>query len=136
LLELDVVLTLLCLQGKPQNVVPKLKQDLPDAIKVNWALWVPAQVCQYLLPHHDCSKTTDRDRTANGYMGVAVTCHFPCMSSQFINFQFVPPNLRVLAVNIVALVWNCYMSYQSHKAVVQPAVAIPAPAAVTKKGRK
>jgi hypothetical protein len=33
-------------QGKPQNIVPKLKQDLPDALKVNWALWVPAQVCQ------------------------------------------------------------------------------------------
>jgi hypothetical protein len=32
------------LQGNPQNVVPKLKQDLPDAVKVNWALWVPAQV--------------------------------------------------------------------------------------------
>lgn len=31
-------------QGKPQNVIPKLKQDLPDAVKVNWALWVPAQV--------------------------------------------------------------------------------------------
>jgi hypothetical protein len=59
-----------------------------------------------------------------------------CVPAQFINFQFVPPNLRVLAVNIVALVWNCYMSYQSHKAVVAPQVT-QAPAAVAKKeGRK
>ena len=37
--------------------------------------------------------------------------------AQYINFKFVPPNLRVLAVNITALVWNVYMSYQSHKEV-------------------
>lgn len=70
------------IEGQPQNIMPKLKQDLVDAVKVNWMLWVPAQ---------------------------------------YVNFQFVPPNLRVLAVNVVALVWNCYMSFQSHKAVVHPA---------------
>ena len=37
--------------------------------------------------------------------------------AQYINFKCVPPNLRVLAVNITALVWNVYMSYQSHKEV-------------------
>ena len=37
--------------------------------------------------------------------------------AQYINFKFVPPNLRVLAVTITALVWNVYMSYQSHKEV-------------------
>lgn len=56
---------------------------------------------------------------------------------QIINFQFVPPNLRVLAVNIVALLWNCYMSFQSHKAVVVPKQApAPAPASASKKGKK
>ncbi|KAF5827527.1 hypothetical protein DUNSADRAFT_496 [Dunaliella salina] len=39
--------------------------------------------------------------------------------AQFINFKFVPPNLTMLAVNITALVWNVYMSYQSHK-VLEP----------------
>jgi len=38
--------------------------------------------------------------------------------AQYINFKFVPPNLRVLAVNVVALIWNVYMSWQSHKVVV------------------
>jgi hypothetical protein len=37
--------------------------------------------------------------------------------AQYINFKFVPPNLRILAVNITALIWNIYMSYQSHKTV-------------------
>eukprot|EP00798_Chlamydomonas_sp_ICE-L_P025111 gene25111-10752_t len=36
--------------------------------------------------------------------------------AQFINFKFVPPNLRVLATNVTALIWNTYMSYASHKA--------------------
>lgn len=62
----------------------KLKQDLPEAIKVNWMLWVPAQV---------------------------------------INFVLVPPNLRMLAVNVVALAWNMYLSFQGHKAVVDEPAA-------------
>ncbi|KAG2447692.1 hypothetical protein HYH02_007152 [Chlamydomonas schloesseri] len=42
--------------------------------------------------------------------------------AQYFNFRFVPPNLQVLVANVVALVWNTYMSFQSHKAVV-PATA-------------
>jgi len=75
------------IEGKPANIVPKLKQDLPEAVKVNWMLWVPAQA---------------------------------------INFWFVPPNLRVLAVNVVALAWNVYMSFQSHKEVLPVPEAVPA----------
>lgn len=52
--------------------------------------------------------------------------------AQFINFKFVPPNLRVLAVNVVALVWNVYMSFQSHKEVAH--TAVPAPAVAVGKG--
>ncbi|GLC46637.1 hypothetical protein PLESTB_001762300 [Pleodorina starrii] len=37
--------------------------------------------------------------------------------AQYINFRFVPPNLQVLTANVVALIWNTYMSFQSHKAV-------------------
>ncbi|EFJ52964.1 hypothetical protein VOLCADRAFT_102925 [Volvox carteri f. nagariensis] len=40
--------------------------------------------------------------------------------AQYLNFRFVPPNLQVLTANIVALIWNTYMSFQSHKAVAQP----------------
>jgi protein Mpv17 len=30
---------------------------------------------------------------------------------QFINFKYVPLELRVLVVNVVSLGWNCYLSY-------------------------
>lgn len=30
---------------------------------------------------------------------------------QFINFKYVPLDLRVLVVNVVSLGWNCYLSY-------------------------
>ena len=33
---------------------------------------------------------------------------------QFINFRFVPVRLQVLAANMVALVWNTYVSWASH----------------------
>uniref|UniRef100_A0A7S0VKF2 Uncharacterized protein n=1 Tax=Polytomella parva TaxID=51329 RepID=A0A7S0VKF2_9CHLO len=35
--------------------------------------------------------------------------------AQFVNFRYVPPHLRVLASNVVALLWNTYISYTSHK---------------------
>jgi len=30
---------------------------------------------------------------------------------QFVNFKYVPLELRVLVVNVVSLGWNCYLSY-------------------------
>ena len=38
---------------------------------------------------------------------------------QFINFRFVPVNLQALASNLVALVWNVYMSYASHNSAAK-----------------
>jgi hypothetical protein len=58
--------------------------------------------------------------------------------AQYINFKFVPPNLRTLAVNITALVWNVYMSWSSHKTVAPaPVAATPTPTPTkSKKGAK
>jgi len=96
----SIMALLTTVEGKPQNIMPKLKQDWPEAVKVNWMLWVPAQ---------------------------------------YINFQFVPPNLRVLAVNFVALTWNVYMSWSAHKEVLVPA-PVPllevAKATAAKSGKK
>ncbi|CAL5227837.1 g10868 [Coccomyxa viridis] len=36
---------------------------------------------------------------------------------QFLNFNFVPQQLQVLASNVMALAWNIYMSSMSHKSV-------------------
>ena len=36
---------------------------------------------------------------------------------QFLNFRFVPANLQVGAANVIALVWNVYLSWASHKKV-------------------
>ena len=29
----------------------------------------------------------------------------------FVNFKYVPADLRVLVVNVISLGWNCYLSY-------------------------
>ena len=34
---------------------------------------------------------------------------------QFLNFRFVPLNLQVLCANCIALVWNTYLSFATHK---------------------
>ena len=35
--------------------------------------------------------------------------------AQFINFRYTPPNLQVLFANGVALVWNTYLAWATHK---------------------
>uniref|UniRef100_A0A061RKE2 Protein Mpv17 n=1 Tax=Tetraselmis sp. GSL018 TaxID=582737 RepID=A0A061RKE2_9CHLO len=39
---------------------------------------------------------------------------------QFLNFRLVPQNLQVLTANIIALVWNTYLSFASHREIEQP----------------
>ena len=69
---------LLTVEGPPELIVPKLKQDLVPAVKTNWIIWVPFQ---------------------------------------FFNFRYVPQNFQVLAANVIALVWNTYLSWASHRTV-------------------
>lgn len=35
--------------------------------------------------------------------------------ANFVNFRFVPPHFQVLWANAVALIWNTYLSWSSHK---------------------
>lgn len=70
------------LDGKASGIATKLRTDLPEAVKVNWTLWIPCQ---------------------------------------FINFNFVPPSLQTLVANLVAVVWNTYLSFVSNRVVVTPA---------------
>lgn len=69
---------LMTVEGKSNQIIPKLQQDLIPTVQANWLLWVPAQ---------------------------------------FVNFRYVPQNLQVLFANMVALIWNTYLSFASHKEV-------------------
>ncbi len=60
----------------------------------------------------------------------------PHVCWQAVNFFFVPPQLRVLAVNVVALVWNTYLSWAANKKVAAPAPPPPAPPVPKGKDKK
>eukprot|EP00252_Welwitschia_mirabilis_P017092 TRINITY_DN37983_c0_g1_i1.p1 TRINITY_DN37983_c0_g1~~TRINITY_DN37983_c0_g1_i1.p1 ORF type:complete len:300 (+),score=40.47 TRINITY_DN37983_c0_g1_i1:151-1050(+) len=68
--------SLLTLEGRPSDILPKLRQDWFPSVVANWKLWIPFQ---------------------------------------FLNFLFVPQQLQVLAANIIALAWNVYLSFSSHR---------------------
>jgi hypothetical protein len=72
-----------------------------------------------------------------------------CSPCAFVSFVFflpsfalrtavVPPHLQVLFANVVALAWNTYLSWQSHKTLEPAAAAAPAPVPADKgkKGKK
>jgi hypothetical protein len=44
--------------------------------------------------------------------------------AQFVNFRYVPLHLQVLFANTVALAWNVYLSYASHKEVPVTVVTV------------
>lgn len=71
--------SLFTIDGKMNEIVPKLKQDFAATVSMNWNIWIPFQ---------------------------------------YLNFRFVPLNLQVAAANVVALLWNTYLSWASHKEVV------------------
>eukprot|EP00899_Mesostigma_viride_P025935 jgi/Mesvir1/6526/Mv16790-RA.1 len=73
---------LLTLEGRPQEIVGKLKQDWGTVVVNNWKVWIPFQ---------------------------------------FINFRLVPPNLQVAGSNVIALVWNMYLSFAMHTTVKKEA---------------
>lgn len=70
--------SLLTLEGRSSEILPKLKQDWVAAVLANWKLWIPFQ---------------------------------------FLNFLFVPQQLQVLVANVIALAWNVYLSFASHRNV-------------------
>eukprot|EP01018_Ginkgo_biloba_P037738 Gb_27364 [translate_table: standard] len=70
--------SLLTLEGRPSEILPKLSQDWPASVVANWKLWIPFQ---------------------------------------FLNFLVVPQQLQVLAANLIALAWNVYLSFASHRTV-------------------
>ena len=39
--------SLLCLNGTPELIIPKLKQDLFNTVTANWALWLPGQFINF-----------------------------------------------------------------------------------------
>lgn len=71
--------SLLTLEGRPSEILPKLQQDWFASVLANWKLWIPFQ---------------------------------------FVNFLVVPQQLQVLVANVIALAWNVYLSFASHKNVV------------------
>lgn len=65
------------LQGQPiDQVVAKIKRDIPGTMVANWAVWPAAM---------------------------------------FLNFRYVPAELRVLTTSFIALLWNTYLSTVGNK---------------------
>lgn len=52
-----------------------------------------------------------RDRLAQAYVPGLTKNFMVWPWVQFVNFKYVPADLRVLVVNVISLGWNCYLSF-------------------------
>ena len=72
----------LTLEGKFDEIVPRVSKEWFPALLANWSLWIPGN---------------------------------------FITFRFITPKFQVLFANTVALGWNAYLSWSTHRE--EPAAA-------------
>lgn len=56
-----------------------------------------------------------KDKLRNDYVNAMKVNYMIWPAVQIVNFKFVPMQHRVIVVNIVALFWNTYLAYTSHK---------------------
>ena len=61
------------------------------------------------------------DRLRNHWRGAVFTNWKIWIPAQVLNFGFVPLQYQVLFANVVALVWNTYLSWVTHVHVVEDA---------------
>jgi protein Mpv17 len=52
-----------------------------------------------------------RDRLSSAYVPGLTKNFMVWPWVQFVNFKYVPADLRVLVVNVISLGWNCYLSF-------------------------
>jgi len=57
-----------------------------------------------------------KDKFRSDYIDAMKINYMIWPAVQIVNFKFVPMQHRVIVVNIVALFWNTYLAYTSHKA--------------------
>ncbi|KDR14760.1 protein Mpv17 isoform X2 [Zootermopsis nevadensis] len=66
-----------------------------------------------LMEGHNVEQT--KEKLKNDYFEVLLTNYKVWPLVQFLNFSLVPVNFQVLLVQAVAIFWNSYLSFKSHK---------------------
>ena len=116
---------LMTLEGNSKAIVPKLEQDLWDAVVANWKLWLPTQFLNFRCGAQQRAAAGSRSQGALADSAIARSLRRRCSR------RFVPGHLQGLVANIVALAWNVILSFLSNRALQAapaPAPAAPAPA--------
>ena len=119
-----IVATLMALEGRAADASAKLRADLPEMLRSNWALWVPFQFINFrFVPVKlqvwgrrrvggwvwRVGGWVDGCACAGGGGGV-----HPALENPPTHSPLCAP-CKVLTANVVALAWNTYMSAVSHR---------------------
>ena len=89
------------MQGRTQDISAKLKQDWKGAVIANWKLWIPFQFINF--------------RFVPQQLQVSHSLPLRCLVFDPLGAHRVPVLLQVLMANIVAVAWNTYLSWASHR---------------------
>ena len=90
-----------------------LKKMLLDQI-----IWAPSFLAMFFCLvglMNGRSKEEIKDKFKIDYVSAIKVNYLIWPAVQMLNFKFVPMQHRVVVVNIVALFWNTYLAYTSHK---------------------
>ncbi|KIW08577.1 uncharacterized protein PV09_00541 [Verruconis gallopava] len=79
-------------------------------------VFAPAHMCVFLSSMAVLEGSSPADKLRSTYSTALRKNWQVWPAVQFVNFAFVPLELRVLVVNVVSLGWNCYLSYLNSQA--------------------
>ncbi|XP_069688575.1 protein Mpv17 [Periplaneta americana] len=112
---LQVWYTKLALVGGKSLYIKTLKKVGLDQLIAAPTLLCTVMSSVHLLDGHSLEETKLKLR--QDYLDVLINNYKLWPAVQFLNFALVPVNFQVLVVQVVALAWNCYLSYKTHKKV-------------------
>lgn len=74
-------------------------------------LFAPTFIGVFLTSMAVLEGTPPRDKLDKSYVPALTTNYMVWPFVQLVNFKFVPLQHRVLFVNLIAIGWNCYLSF-------------------------
>ena len=74
-------------------------------------LFAPFNMTLFLSTMAYLEGSSVRDRLSQAYVPGLTKNFMVWPWVQFVNFKYVPADLRVLVVNVISLGWNCYLSF-------------------------
>jgi protein Mpv17 len=91
-------------------VLPNKNAEMLARVACDQLLFAPTFIGVFLLSMAVLEGSSPQEKLEKSYVPALQTNWMIWPFVQMVNFKFIPLHHRVLAVNVVSIGWNCYLS--------------------------